>query len=484
MFEKNRVSFTDICRNGFGRKVIYSNAESIDEKNIVQELAKALSIHWKNREEILYLDRYYSGDQPILYRHKHIRPEINNKIVENHAFEIVEHKTAENFGEPIQYVLDGSDEKKSTAIKTLNSFMKSDDKGCIDIEIGRWRSICGTGYRFIWNNKDYNSSLGETPFGICSENPMDTFVVYSSSNGKEPLYSCQIRKDTNGLTYYFIYTMTQTFKVQNSKVIETPGTNGLFEIPVVEYPNNERRLSDIEIVITLLDSINKMQSDRMNGIEQFIQAIVKFINCDIDETKFREMCQIGMMKVTGGQNVRADVDLMTAELDQQQSQTAKDDLYNNVLIVEGMPSREQNTGGDTGQAVYLRNGWDFSEKRAELSEPIFKKSERRFLKIVLRMLKVKKKLESLELGDIEIKVTRSKTDNMVVKAQVLQTLLTAGLEPKIAIKVCSLFSDPEEVFILSQDYLKAKYKTKDEKSKEESQGGDNNDDTNPLPQLW
>ena len=40
-----------------------------------------------------------------------------------------------------------------------------------------------------------------------------------------------------------------------------------------------------------------------------------------------------------------------------------------------MPSREQNTGGDTGQAVYLRNGWDFAEQRAKIDEPVTKRSE-------------------------------------------------------------------------------------------------------------
>ncbi|MCJ7481336.1 MAG: phage portal protein, partial [Thermodesulfovibrionales bacterium] len=37
---------------------------------------------------------------------------------------------------------------------------------------------------------------------------------------------------------------------------------------------------DIEITIDITDSINKMASDRTNGIEQFVSAWVKFINCE------------------------------------------------------------------------------------------------------------------------------------------------------------------------------------------------------------
>ena len=149
---------------------------------------------------------------------------------------------------------------------------------------------------------------------------------------------------------------------------------------------------------------------------------------------------------------------MSDKLDQQQSQVAKDDLYESMLIVEGMPDRQENSGGDTGQAVVMRNGFYFSEKRAEISEPSYKKSERESIKIVLNILRIKG-MTSLTLKDIEIKITRSKMDNMSVKAQVFQILVQSGIDPKVAIKVCNLFSDPEEVYIQSKPYLDAKYTT-------------------------
>ena len=64
-------------------------------------------IHQQNSWDIDYLYNYYLGDQPILNRQKDIRPEINNKIVENHAMEIVDFKKGYVFGEPIQYVRRG-----------------------------------------------------------------------------------------------------------------------------------------------------------------------------------------------------------------------------------------------------------------------------------------------------------------------------------------------------------------------------------------
>lgn len=463
---RNRINFSDICSNAYGRQVIYTNAESIDSTNIVLEVGKAYSIHLKNRTEIDYLERYYKGDQPILYRTKKVRPEINNKVVENHALEIVEHKAAENFGEPVQYVLKGTDETtkeaKSIELNDLNDYNEMEAKDEIDIQMARDRSICGTSYKFHYNRK--NPTDDEAPYGIDREDPKETFVVYSSGIGHKAMFSCQIRKDADNQQYFFCYTDKMWYKVQNGKIVES-GRNGIKKIPVVEYPNNFYRLSDIEIVITVLDAINKMQSDRMNGIEQFIQSFVKFLNCEMSGEEWEKLREEGALTVkSNGNGAKADVEIMSDELDQQQSQIAKDDLYENMLIVEGMPDRQENSGGDTGQAVVMRNGFYFSEKRAEISEPPYKKAERESIKIVLNILRIKG-MTSLTLKDIEIKITRSKMDNMSVKAQVFQMLVQSGIDPKVAIKVCNLFSDPEEVYLQSKPYLDAKYLTKDEMEK-------------------
>lgn len=464
LYGQNRKSFTSVCHGQLGRYVIYSNAKEITKDNVVHELGKALAIHWSNRREIEYLDRYYRGDQPIIYREKKVRPEINNKIVENRAFEIVEFFTAQDFGEPVQYVRRGTDENVSALINRLNDFMFSEDKGAHDIELGRWRNICGTAYRLVYNDSLANIDMDEAPFGLETLDPKFTFVVYSSGAGKRPLYSVQQVKDENDSDKYIIKTRNMKFVIQNGKVINE--TSNYIGINVIEYPLNERRIGRLEVVITILDAINKTQSDRLNGIEQFIQAFMKFVNCEIDKETFIEMVNLGALNVkTVNPSMPADVSMVSSQLDQSQTQVSKDDLIAAIRDVLGMPSREGNTGGDTGQAVYLRNGWDFAEGRAELDEPIFQKSERNSLRVVLKILDGKTDI-CLKLSDIEIKVTRSKTDNMQLKSQVLNLLLTSGVEPDRAFKTCNLWSDPEEAFVESKPYLDAKYKTKEQVDKE------------------
>lgn len=452
---KNIRPFSAVCDNSYGRKVIYTNQRYIDGSNIVNELNKALGIHEQNAREIAYLDGYYRGDQPILYRDKKVRPEVNNRIVENLAYMIVETKVAEMVGEPIQYNQHGTDESKAEQITNLNNLMESEDKSYYDITLCRWRSICGTAYRFIGNNEHLDMLMDESAFCLHTESPMNTFVVYY--NDGYPAFSCQIRENEEGKVYYCCYTNTAYYEIYKGE-IGLIAPNGFGAIPVIEYPNNERRLSDIEITISITDEINKMASDRSNGIEQFVSSWVKFVNCEIDSETYNQMRQEGalVVKSNNGSDNKADVDIITSELNQSESQVAVSDQYEKLLVIQGIANRQAPSGSDTGSAVTLRNGWYEQEQRAEICEPIFKRAEKQTLRIILNRLRVMEGY-SLVLSDIEIKIPRSKADNMQVKTQSLQMMLASGIHPARAIKTCGLFSDPERVATESQKRMEILY---------------------------
>ena len=464
-YGKNIRPFQAICDCNFGRKIIKTNKSQINASNIVEELNKALAIHNQNATEINYLDRYYSGDQPILYRKKVNRPEVNNKLVVNLAYELVERKVADICAEPIQYVLRGTDDKKSEEITELNIIMDSESKQEVDIEICRWRSICGTAYRFIGNDDGNGDLLDESDFSLSSEDPRYTFVVYYSNN--KPAFSCQIREGENNETIYFCYTANEWFDIRDGKIFNQ-GINGNRAVPVIEYPNNARRLSDVEITILITDGINKLQSDRINGVEQFVSAWIKFINCEIDKETFREMRQEGalVVKSNNGAENKADVDVMTNELNQTEGQVVFDDLFERFLSIQGLANRSNNnSGGDTGNAVSLRNGHYDAGLRTAINEPILKKSERMSLKIILNRLRIKKGF-TLMPSDIVIHINHNKLDNLLTKSEALKMLLEAGVDYKRAIKTVDLFSDSEAVALESKARMEFLYPTSAKQSQQ------------------
>ena len=439
----------------YGRRRITTDATEITSENIVVELNKAFNEHSVNRGEIEYLWNYYRGKQPILERTKDVRPEICNKIVENRANEIVSFKVGYLCGEPIQYVGRNSDEMVSQAIAELNEMMFSENKATQDKEVVEWQMICGTAYRLVL--PDDVGSEDDAPFEIHTLDPRDTFVVYSSEVGNKPIFAVKYRINKENDRIASVYTQNGYWKLINDKVVEVKA-HSLGIIPIFEYPANNARQGAFEIVLPLLDAINNVASNRLDGVEQFVQAFIKFINCDITPDDFKALKDMGAIKVKSTDGQQADVDIVTNELNQVQTQTLVDYLYQTVLTICGMPNRNGGSStSDTGSAVLLRDGWSLAEARAKDSELMFKKSEQEVLKLILRIIRdtqgLSDALYSLRLRDIDSRFTRRNYDNIQSKSQVLVSMLQQNkIHPRLAFTSCGLFCDAENAYQMSMDY--------------------------------
>ena len=439
-------------RTMYGRRVITTDVAEITAGNVVSVLEEAMKLHEKNRSEIDYLWKYYKGDQPILSRVKTVRPEICNRIVENRANEIVSFKVGYLCGEPIQYVGRNCEEAVTNGVGTLNEYMFLVDKPALDQEIVEWGMICGTANRMVLANDAYDAESDEAPFEMYTLDPRDSFVVYSNDVKHRRMLGVKYNTDDLGTKTFSVYSDSQYFTIRDGKVLET-APNGLGYEPIIEYPANNARLGSFEIVLPLLDAINNIESNRMDGIEQFIQSFIKFVNCDIDEEKFMALKDMGGIKIKSVDGQPADVDIVTSELNQGQTQTLKDDAYQAVLTICGMPNRNGGSStSDTGSAVLLRDGWSLAESRAKDSELMFKRSEKEMLKLVLMLCDGLADLK-LKLKDIDMKFTRRNYDNIQSKSQVLVSMLQQPkIHPLLAFTHCGLFSDPESAYTMSNEY--------------------------------
>lgn len=439
-----------------GRTVITTNTKSITRENLLTVLTQAKMAHSKNKSEIEYLFNYYKGKQPILDRKKEVRPDICNTVVVNRANEIVAFKTGYLCGEPIQYINRNGEDTVTENINTLNEYMFSEDKASQDEEIVEWGNICGTAYRLVL--PDDRGEIDEAPFEMYTLDPRYAFVVYSNGIGKKPLMGVIESQDENNVTHYSIYTEDKYFHVLESSIVEeSPHILGM--IPIFEYPANNARLGAFEIVLPLLDAINNVESNRLDGVEQIVQAFIKFINCDITKDEYEAFLEMGAIKVKSVDGAPADVGVVTTELNQDQTQTLSENLYNTVLTICGMPNRNGgNSTSDTGSAVLLRDGWSLAEARAKDSEHIFKRAEKQMLKLVLKICNTSGEL-ALKLSDISLKFTRRNYENIQSKSQVLISMLQQEkIHPLLAFSSSGLFIDPEEAYTLSMKYYEEQQK--------------------------
>ena len=455
----------------YGLKVAYTDEEEINASNVVKVVGDTIGIFYRNREIADYLWRYKNGDQPVLYREKTIRDDIRNVVVENHAWEIVTYVNSQEVGEPIQVASLSEKENVSKAVDLFNDYCRGANKQLRDAICGEWTHTAGTGFKAV------QIKQSEVPFRVVVPTPLNTYIIYQRSTD-EPMLAVQMLKDKDGNDYKLCYSETHEYRIQNSRLMTLTDHNGqqVIEkvhafggIPIVEYPNNQDRISDITLVITMLDAINEIQANRADSIGQFVQSWIKFVNCSIDETIFNDMRKEGALVVqsNNGEN-KADVDIMTQELNQSESQVAKNDLFDNIYRILSIPSDQGNTGGDTQGAVELRNNHSKAKQKAKLRDAYIKESEKRLDAVILHVINQATN-NSCPLGimDYDVQVNRNPTDNLQVRAQVLQLLLASGVHPKLATEKSGLWGDSEKAYLQSKPYYDAKYKTAEEMEQEQ-----------------
>ena len=443
----------------FGRKKIFTDVTEITRDNVLEVMRNALITHWSNKADMEYLYAYYKGRQPILNRKKEVRPEIQNNVVENRANEIVSFKVGYLMGEPIQYVSRSDDKMVADKITTLNGYCLSEDKAAKDKELADWFHICGTAYRMVLPDSEFEKESDEAPFEIYTLDPRFAFVVYANSIGEPPVMGVKYIRRSDGAVIYSIYTKDRYFEVENQSMIVREEAQSL-GIPIIEYPANNARLGAFEIVLPLLDAINTVDSNRLDGVEQFVQALMLFHNVDISSDDFSKLRDEGALRFKDiDPQYKAEIKYLTSELNQSQTQTLVDHLYNTVLTICGMPNRNGGSStSDTGSAVIMRDGWSAAEARAKDSELMFKLSEKEFLKLVLRICSDLSDLE-LKLSNVEVRFTRRNYENIAQKATVLTTMLSnPKIAPVLAFTHCGMFSDPQLAYRMSMDYAEEQEK--------------------------
>lgn len=442
----------------FGRREILTGVDEITRDNLRSVLNDCLAVHWVNSAQIDYLYRYNRGMQPVLNRQKKVRSDINNKVVENHASEVSQFTAAYFMGEPIVYVKRG--EGDSDDVEKLNNYMMFEDKASHDMEMETWMAICGVGYRMVLPDKEAFEDEDLAPFEIDTPDPRFTFVAYSTGFGHKRMIGVRMvsRQDSQGDYKWLIcgYTTTHYFEMWSGGEILKWQKHTLRDIPIFEYRLNSNMLGSFEPAIPILNAINEIQSNRVDSVAQFVQSFLKFINCDIEDDTVENLRKMGAIVLKSVNGLNSDVDIVSQELNQSQTQTMVDYLYDQVLQICGLPTTQKGgaSTSDTGNAVFLRDGWAQAEARAQVTEKLWRKSERQFLRLVLRILNETRNISvDLKLASVECKFTRRQHDNLQSKCQALTSMLQAGIKPSIAIATCGLFNDPEDVAKQSEMYL-------------------------------
>ena len=459
----------------YGRTTIkanYTEEELLNGKNvenvILDILENSIPIHEKNKTETRYLYDYYYGEQDIYTeKEKYTRPEINNKTVENWAYACIDFKKNILLSKPIQYTQ--LNDKAEEEISLLNKYVRACNKKAKDLMLYEDVLICGRGFRY--NNKALNSKEEKkTPFCIINCEPEYTEVVYSSKLGNEQIMSFietpmefirtnydpktgETTEEVVPYQEYTVYTRNKQYVFNNkSGTMKFINSTPLLydEHLITEYYVNRKRISLIELGKDLFNDINYLESMDKDDMEQYVNAIMVFTNCEVSEEDLGEIRELGAVCINSTDQKKASVDLLQNRLNATDTQTYYTRLVNASHQILGIPLASDNgsvVSGDTGKAKLTGQGFTSAGIRAEGDETMFGMCDMKALNVILEICKNSSysEIKTLEVSDIDNRFQRDMTDNLLVKTQGLLNLYSCDIPRKYANSLVNLFGDPNAV---------------------------------------
>ena len=458
----------------YGRQTIYVNltekellSGTINDQatRIINLLPDIISIHTANKIETEYLQDYIKGIQDIRFKVKKTREEINNKPTENWAYAFVDFKTTWQLGKPIQYVM--RNDSASSEIEALNRYVRYENKKAKDLMLYEDVLTVGRGFRFT--NYDKPGEADEAPFEIINVDCQNCEVIYSSKLGNEQLFSVietemqevipnpdQDAEEKFIISFfqeYTIYTRNRMFVIQargGDFTVTKTAPIALKEHLIDEWYVNKNRISLVELGKDIFDNINYMEGLDLDDMEQFVNAIMVFTNAEVDEEEFEAIKELGAVSIKSTENKKASVELLQARLNAQDTQTFYTRLVTALHQILGVPMAGDSgsvTSGDTGKAKLTGQGFTSAGIRAERDETMIEMCDFEGLKKMIKICKNRagSGVTTLRASDLDIKLQRDMSDNLLVKTQGLMNLLASDIPREYAVPIVNLFSDSNAV---------------------------------------
>lgn len=424
-------------------------------KFIKKNLSFCLNIHNENISIMTKLNDIYLGNQSILNKTRPNETDINNKVVENHTYRIVEFKKGFMVGNPIEYSINNSNINNDD-MSIINKHLISSNKASLDID--KYEDIFkyGVALQLVLPKTTEYDIMDEAPFDIINIEAKDGFCVYSSDVTHKKLFGVVISKQ-NKNTYYTIYMPKKylVFKRNGNNFDIVEEQQRLYNyIPLIEYQLNKSRLGVVALGELLQNCINNLSSNEADDIEDFVNAYLVFKNQSFDSEVFKEQYlefkkQRTLLVSTNDPNKPADVEVLSNELDHSNTNIFYERLITSLYDITATPRSSGNvtSGGDTGQARLLGNGWESAQNQANTDTIYIQQFERELLKAILWIERNVKdsKIDKITLGDISIKFTINMSNNILVKTQALTNLYSIKFPKENALAVVGITNDVDGV---------------------------------------
>lgn len=394
--------------------------EKYQEQNLnKQDILHLIHKHIAFNRKLLENKRYFDGKHAILDRKKS-EGAPNNRLVCNHAADIVTTATSYFGGNPITYKSDYEIDSLLDAFE----FASVDD---IDGDNIQDLSVYGLAYEYIYVKEKETQPVSKTL------TPLNTFMVHDDTIEENELFAVYYyaqKDDTDKTpTRYAATVLTANYKYvlrildhdEYQPVDETPEKHFFGEIPVIEYQNNKDAKGDFEGVIPLMDAYNLLMSDRVDDKEQFIDSILAIygtlLSDDNEESEaMKALKELGLLELPLGSKA----EYITRTFNENEVEILKKAIEQDIHKFSHIPclSDESFAGNTSGVAMeYKLLGL---ENIAKIKSRYYRKGAKKRIRLYNNFLQIKGR--GVDITGITAIFTRGLPKNLLELSQIVANL--------------------------------------------------------------
>lgn len=418
---------------------------------IKKYLSECLKNNQSNTQEFKELYDFYKGKQGVQEKTRlDGSEENNNKITTNHIWRQVEFKKGFMVGNPIEYSIATSG-LNTDDMTYIAKYLRDSLKASKDIDKYEEMYVGGISNQFIMPRTDNFDVMNEAPFELYNVEIGSAFVVYSSDITNKVLFNVVISENVDIKTnikskVYDIYYLKEdgycyTITIVGTNIINYTIRGNVEEkqsykfLPIVEYSLNKNRMGIVELVFAIQNGLNAIHSNQIDDIVEFVNAYLVFENQKVND-KFKEILkefkkQRVLSIYTSNPQAPAKVSLLKQSLDHVSINSFYELLKSEMYDIVACPLSSGNvtSGGDTGSARLLGNGWESSQNQAQTDTGYIQQFEYELFKKMLYICKdtYGTPIKEISASDIEIKYSINMSNNLQVKAQSLKYLFDMNM---------------------------------------------------------
>ena len=163
-------------------------------------------------------------------------------------------------------------------LEAISAFDNNNDMEDEESELFKMACIYGHSFEYM-----YQDEYAETK--VIYVSPKDMFIVYDDSIEQKPLFAVhygQVDMKTTGIVIEI--DRMRDFSVDRGGLTFTEEKiNPFNKLPVIEFMLNDERQGLFEPVISLVNSYNKVMSEKANDVDYFADAYMKILGAQLDE---------------------------------------------------------------------------------------------------------------------------------------------------------------------------------------------------------